>query len=264
MSLMPTYFISHGGGPWPWLPAWRAEFGPLEDSLRAMPGQLPQKPKAVLCISGHWEDDAFAVMSAPRPAMEYDYHGFPPETYEITYPAPGAPALAQEAADLIAAAGLPARLDDTQGFDHGTFVPLHVMYPEADVPLLQVSLQKGYDPAAHMALGRAIAPLREQGVLIIGSGLSYHNLRLMNPSARIPSEAFDTWLAQTLALSPEARTKALLDWETAPHARTCHEKEDHFAPIFAALGAAETGKATRIYHQENIFGGVTASGYRFD
>ncbi len=264
MPLMPTYFISHGGGPWPWLPAWRAEFAPLETSLRAMPGQLREKPKAVLCISGHWEDDAFAVMSSPRPPMEYDYHGFPPETYEITYPAPGAPNIAARTAELISAAGLPARLDDTQGFDHGTFVPLHVMYPQADIPLFQVSLQKGYDPAAHMALGRALAPLREEGVLIIGSGLSYHNLRLMNPSARIPSEAFDAWLTETLARAPEDRTKALLDWETAPYARTCHEKEDHFAPLFAALGAAEGAKATRIYHQENIFGGVTASGYRFD
>lgn len=264
MSLMPTYFISHGGGPWPWLPAWRSEFAPLEASLRDMPGQLPEKPKAVLSISGHWEDDAFAVMSAPKPPMEYDYYGFPPETYEITYPAPGAPDIAQEAADLIAVAGLPARLDAKQGFDHGTFVPLHVMYPEADVPLFQVSLQKGYDPAAHFAMGRALAPLREKGVLIIGSGLSYHNLKFMNPTARVPSEAFDTWLDEALALTPEDRTKALLDWETAPYARTCHEKEDHFAPIFAALGAAESGKATRIYHQKNIFGGVTASGYRFD
>lgn len=264
MSLMPTFFISHGGGPWPWLPAWRSEFAPLEDSLRAMPGQLPEKPKAVLSISGHWEADAFTVMSAAKPPMEYDYHGFPPETYEITYPAPGAPDIAAKTAELISAAGLPARLDDTQGFDHGTFVPLHVMYPDADVPLFQVSLQSGYDPAAHVALGRALAPLREQGVLIIGSGLSYHNLRLMNPTARVPSEAFDAWLTETLALDPEARTKALLDWENAPYARTCHEKEDHFAPIFAALGAAEAGKATRIYHQENIFGGVTASGYRFD
>ena len=122
-------------------------------------------------------------MSAPQPPMVYDYSGFPPETFEITYPAPGAPALAEQTRDLIAAAGLATRLDPTMGFDHGTFVPMAVMYPQADVPLFQVSLQKGYDPAAHFALGRALAPLRDQGVLIIGSGLSYHNLRAFGPGA---------------------------------------------------------------------------------
>ncbi|KUP93315.1 DODA-type extradiol aromatic ring-opening family dioxygenase [Tritonibacter horizontis] len=263
MTRMPSYFISHGGGPWPWMPDWRAEFAPLEASLREMPAQLPTRPTAVLMISGHWETEAFAVMSAPQPPMVYDYSGFPPETFEITYPAPGAPALAEQTRDLIAAAGLATRLDPTMGFDHGTFVPMAVMYPQADVPLFQVSLQKGYDPAAHFALGRALAPLRDQGVLIIGSGLSYHNLRAFGPGAKAPSEAFDHWLTTALALPPAERKAALMNWEQAPHARDCHVQEDHFAPIFAALGAAEDAAATRIYHQTGIFGGVTASGYRF-
>ncbi len=260
---MPAYFISHGGGPWPWIADWRAQFAPLEDSLVDMPGQLPQRPKAVLMISGHWESDRFAVMSSARPPMVYDYSGFPKNTYEITYPAPGAPGLAKHSADLIERAGLPTKLDPEMGFDHGTFVPMAIMYPEADVPLFQVSLRHGYDPEQHIRLGRALAPLRDEGVLIVGSGLSYHNLALFGPAAKDPSQQFDTWLSATLDLPPAARTEALLNWEQAPAARTCHAKEDHLAPIFAALGAAEEEPATRIYHQKEIFGGVTASGYRF-
>lgn len=264
MTRMPTFFISHGGGPWPWLADWRAQFAPLEKSLATMPDSLPMQPKAILCISGHWEADHFEVMSAAKPKMRYDYSGFPPETYDVVYPAPGAPDLAKLTADLLVQAGLPTRLNPTQGFDHGTFAPLAIMYPNADIPLFQISLRHGYDPDEHFALGRALAPLRDQGVLIIGSGLSYHNLKLMGPGALVPSEAFDNWLNETLAKPEQQRTQALRDWEQAPYARICHEQEDHFAPIFVALGAAETATATQIYHQKRIFGGVTASGFRFD
>ena len=260
---MPAFFISHGGGPWPWMADWRLEFAPLEASLAKLPAQLPARPKAVLMISGHWESSSFSVMSAARPPMVYDYHGFPQDTYEITYPAPGAPKLAARCAELIAQAELPTRLDPDMGFDHGTFVPMAVMYPKADIPLLQISLRHGYDPAEHLRMGRALAPLREEGVVIIGSGLSYHNLALFGPAAQDPSEQFDSWLHRALALPKEARSSAVLNWEQAPAARICHAKEDHLAPIFAALGAAENEPATRIYHQKNIFGGVTASGYRF-
>ena len=236
----------------------------LEVSLARMPAEIGTTPKAILMISGHWEDDSFAVMSSPKPGMVYDYGGFPPETYQIKYPAPGAPEFARRTADLIAGAGLPTRLDPDQGFDHGTFVPAFVMYPQADVPLYQVSLQRGYDPARHFALGRALAPLRDEGVLIVGSGLSYHNLRLFGPGAKEPSAAFDGWLDKVLALDPARRTEALLRWEEAPYARVCHKEEDHLVPLFAALGAAEGAAATRVYHDTNVFGGVTASSYRFE
>ncbi|WP_228156825.1 DODA-type extradiol aromatic ring-opening family dioxygenase [Fuscovulum blasticum] len=261
-SRMPTYFISHGGGPWPWMPDWRAMFRNLEASFVQMVKDLPERPKAILMISGHWEEDSFAVMSSAHPPMVYDYHGFPPHTFQIQYKAPGAPDLAQKAADLIAAAGLPVRLDAKQGYDHGTFVPAYVMYPDADMPLFQVSLRKGYSPAEHFALGRALAPLRDEGVLIVGSGLSYHNLRLFGPGAKEPSEAFDAWLAETMAAPPAERTDRLLHWEQAPYARICHKEEDHFVPLFAALGAAEGEKATMVYHDTGLFGGVTASSYR--
>lgn len=263
MTRMPTYFISHGGGPWPWLANMRAMLKNLEVSLARMPSELPETPKAILMVSGHWEEEAFAVMTSARPPMVYDYGGFPPETYKITYPAPGAPDLAERTAGLIAAAGLPVRRDPERGFDHGTFAPAVVMYPEADVPIFQVSMMRDYDPARHFALGRALAPLRDEGVLIVGSGLSYHNLRLFGPGAKEPSAAFDAWLDDALALPPAARTAALEAWEAAPYARVCHAREDHFVPLFTALGAAEGEAAVRVYHDTDLFGGVTASSYKF-
>jgi aromatic ring-opening dioxygenase catalytic subunit (LigB family) len=242
---------------------WRSRFGNLEASLARIPREIPAKPRAVLVISGHWEGPEFAVMSAAHPPMVYDYYGFPPETYQIVYPAPGAPEAAARTAELIRAAGLPTRLDDKRGFDHGAFVPLFVMYPKAETPVFQLSLQSGYDPVKHFALGRALAPLRGEGVLIIGSGLSYHNLSLFGPNAREPSEAFDKWLAATMSRTPDRRTSGVLAWEKAPCARVCHPREDHLAPLFVALGAAESEKAICTYHDQGLFGGVTASSYRF-
>ena len=235
----------------------------LELSLARMPEEIGEVPKAICMISGHWEADSFAVMTSPAPGMFYDYSGFPPESYKIVYPAPGAPQIARRTADLIAAAGLPVILDAERGYDHGTFAPAYVMYPKADVPVYQVSLQRGYDPAVHLALGRALAPLRDEGVLIVGSGLSYHNLRLFGPGAKVPSAAFDEWLAATMAKTGKSRTQALLAWETAPHARSCHPQEDHLVPLFAAVGAAEDDLASMVYHDVDVFGGVTASSYKF-
>lgn len=262
-SRLPTYFISHGGGPWPWIPRMRAMFDNLEASLARMPQEIGTTPRAVLMISGHWEAPEFRVMHAARPGMIYDYRNFPPETYEIVYPAPGAPEIAERAAALIAAAGLPVALDATQGFDHGTFVPAYVMYPQAQVPVFQISLRHGYDPLTHLDLGRALAPLRDEGVLIVGSGLSYHNLRMFGPQAKAPSEAFDAWLHTTLADAPPGRTQALIDWERAPQARVCHAEEDHLIPLHVALGAAEGEPATVVYHDRDLMGGVTATSWRF-
>ena len=260
---LPTYFISHGGGPWPWLPDMARQLAPLAQSLSRMPEEIGERPKAVLMISGHWETEAFSVMSAAQPPMVYDYYNFPAHTYEITYPAPGAPALAAKVEEMISSAGLPARQDAEMGFDHGTFVPMALMYPEADMPLFQVSMRHNYDPAEHFALGRALAPLRDEGVLIVGSGLSYHNLSLFGPGAKEPSTVFDSWLTETLSQPPEQRRQSIMAWEKAPLARVCHAKEDHLVPLFAALGAAEDEVATRVYHQSDIFGGVTASSFRF-
>ena len=168
---LPVYAISHGGGPWPWIKdLMPVDWAPLEQSLQAIPTETGTTPTAVLVISGHWEQHAFTVQTSPNPPMMYDYGGFPDFTYQIQYPAPGAPELAQRTADLIAAAGLPVSMDAEQGYDHGTFVPMALMYPEADVPLFQVSMRHGYSPEEHFALGRALAPLRDEDVLIVGSG----------------------------------------------------------------------------------------------
>ena len=263
MARFPTFFISHGGGPWPWLPDMRKDLVSLEASLAAIPAQLPERPEAILMVSGHWEGPDFAVMANPHPPMVYDYRGFPPFTYEIKYGAPGAPALAKRTHDLIAGAGLPSHLDTEQGFDHGVFAPMAVMYPEADVPTYQVSIRSGYDPEAHLALGRALAPLRDEGVAIVGSGLSYHNLRRMGEPGRAPSAEFDAWLDAAMRGDPATRVAKLKGWEDAPAARICHPEEDHLIPLMTAVGAAESEAATRIYHDTNVYGGITASSYRF-
>jgi aromatic ring-opening dioxygenase catalytic subunit (LigB family) len=260
---MPAFYISHGGGPWPWIPPMRAAMATLEQSLVAMVAGLPERPRAILMVSGHWETEQLHIMSSPQPGMIYDYHGFPPHTYRIVYPAHGAPDVAARAAQLLAGAGITARLDATQGYDHGTFAPMAVMYPAADMPLLQLSILKSYDPAYHLRIGRAPAPLRDEGVVIVGSGLSYHNLRLFGLAGNAPSAAFDAWLSAALALPPEPREQALLAWEQAPYARVCHPQEDHLVPLFVALGAASADPATCIYHDTEVMGGVTASSFAF-
>jgi aromatic ring-opening dioxygenase catalytic subunit (LigB family) len=263
---LPTYFISHGGGPWTHMKEQLGnKYDALEASLKAIPREIGGvTPAAVLVVSGHWEETDFTVMSNPHPPMIYDYSGFPAHTYAIRYDAPGSPEIAQRVRQLLDAAGLPARLDAQRGYDHGTFVPLYAIYPDADVPVLQLSIRKGYDPAVHVAAGRALAPLRDEGVLIIGSGLSYHNLREMGPGAHGSSKAFDDWLQETVVESgPEERLAGLLAWERAPAARQAHPREDHLIPLMVAAGAAEREGAQRVYHENAFFGGVVVSSFRF-
>lgn len=260
---LPTYFISHGGGPWPWLDgAYRRQYDPLDASLQAIAREVGEKPRAILVVSGHWEEDRVTVQSGERPGMIYDYGGFPEHTYRIRYASPGHPQVARRVQELLAQAGIPAALDAERGYDHGTYTPLYSMYPDADVPVLQLSILRSYDPEAHLAIGRALAPLRDEGVLIVASGLSYHNLRQFGPAARAPSEAFDGWLARSMSASPTERTQALREWEKAPAARIAHPREDHFIPLLVAVGAAEDEGAERIYHEQGFMGGVTASSYR--
>jgi aromatic ring-opening dioxygenase catalytic subunit (LigB family) len=261
---LPTYFISHGGGPWPYMPERRSALAGLEKSLHDIPRQIGTTPKAVLMISGHWEESGFNVSSSAAPGMIYDYYGFPEHTYHVTYKAPGLPALAAQVQAMLQATGLPSQLDAQRGYDHGTFTPLVVMYPDANVPVVQVSLQHRYDPLAHIALGRALAPLRDEGVLIVGSGLSYHNLRAMGPVSKAPSQAFDAWLQKAVVqASPQERLSLLLRWDQAPAARQCHPQEDHLIPLMVAAGAAEHEAATCYYHEDDVMGGMTVSSFRF-
>ncbi len=265
MQKLPTFFISHGGGPWPWM---RDQTGDAYDGLAAALQQMPQqagaRPKAVLMVSAHWEERNFTVMANPHPPMVYDYSGFPEHTYRISYAAPGAPQLAQQVHDMLERAGIGASLDADRGFDHGMYAPMAVIYPQADVPTLQLSLKRGLDPREHLAVGRALSALREEGVLIVGSGLSYHNLRAFGPVAKRPSAAFDDWLQGALmAADPAERTNALIAWEAAPAARQAHPREEHLLPLMVALGAAESEVATRVYHEDNFFGGISVSSFMF-
>jgi len=185
-SRMPVVFVPHGGGPWPFVdlgfpPGEMKELATYLESVRTLPKVAP---KALLVISAHWEEKVATLMTAPRPPMLYDYYGFPPESYKLTWPAPGAPALATRVQELLSQAGIPSATDDQRGFDHGTFVPLKLTYPDASIPTLQLSLLASLDPAAHLALGRALAPLRDEGVFIIGSGMTFHNLRIGRASCR--------------------------------------------------------------------------------
>jgi aromatic ring-opening dioxygenase catalytic subunit (LigB family) len=262
----PTFYLSHGGGPWPYMTEEaRRPYARLEESLRELPRELAQKPEAILIVSGHWEERDFAVMAAAAPPMIYDYDGFPEELYHIRYPAAGSPRLAQRAHSLIQQARLPARLDAERGFDHGTYSILAVTHPQADLPVFQVSLRADYDPEAHLKLGRALAPLRDEGVLIIGSGSSYHNLRRFFAGGRREDSAqFDAWLRETLLESaPARRSERLREWEQAPAAREAHPREDHLLPLHVIVGAAEEEPARMVYRQEDFLGTITLSSYRF-
>jgi aromatic ring-opening dioxygenase catalytic subunit (LigB family) len=244
------------------------EVGPLYQrlatSLADIPRQIGRRPDAILMISAHWEEPVFTVMGHPHPPMIYDYGGFPPHTYQVHYDAPGAPVLARRVQALIEAAGLPTRIDPERGFDHGMFSPMAVIYPRADVPVVQLSLRRGLDPAEHIALGRAIAPLRGENILIIGSGLSYHNLRAFGPQAREASKAFDDWLCHaTLDATGQPRTERLLQWSAAPAARIAHPREEHLIPLMVAAGAAENEAGERVYHEDAFMGGISVTSLRF-
>lgn len=265
MTILPTYFVSHGGGPWPWMrDHYGAAYDQLAASLAAMRIEAGPAVRAVLVVTAHWEAPRFMVSSSAAPGMIYDYGGFPPHTYQISYPAPGEPALARRVADLLEAAGHPAGLDAERGFDHGTFSMLYPVYPEARMPVVQLSLRADLDPAAHLAAGRALAPLRAEGILIIGSGLSYHNLRQFGPNGREASHAFDGWLQRTLLeADPRQREQALLRWEAAPQARAAHPRAEHLIPLMVALGAADQEAAACVYHEDAFMGNLAVSSFRF-
>jgi aromatic ring-opening dioxygenase catalytic subunit (LigB family) len=264
-ATLPVFFLSHGGGPWPWMmEQTRGAYGRLAAALQQMPAQVGTTPKAILMISAHWEAPEFTLMASPHPPMIYDYSGFPEHTYHVVYAAPGAPALAERVRLLLEAGGMPTRLDAERGYDHGTYSPLAVAYPAADVPVLQLSLKRGLDPQEHLALGRALAPLRDEGVLIVGSGLSYHNLRMFGPAAKAPSAAFDQWLRDAMLDATAAqRAASLRDWQAAPAARQAHPREEHLLPLMVAAGAAGDDPATLVYHEDDFFGGISVSSFMF-
>jgi aromatic ring-opening dioxygenase catalytic subunit (LigB family) len=264
MSPLPSYFLSHGGGPWPYMnDEYGARHALLAASLRELPRQIKVRPAAVLVVTAHWEGPEFLISANPQPGMIYDYSGFPPHTYQVHYDAPGAPLVAHRIKALLDGASQIASLDHERGFDHGTFTLMSSIYPDADIPVVQLSLKHGYDPSTHVTVGRALAPLRSEGVLIIGSGLSYHNLRQFGPAGRTASHQFDAWLQGAMQSPAAERMAQLLAWDQAPAARLAHPREDHLLPLMVALGAAENEIATCIYHEETFFGALAVSSFRF-
>ena len=261
---LPTLYIPHGGGPcffMEWTMGPRNTWDAMAAWLRSL-GERFDKPKALLVISGHWEEPVVTVQTGAHPPLLFDYYGFPPSSYQLTWPAPGAPAVATRVRSLLAAAGVPTQEDPDRGFDHGTFIPLKVAYPEAKIPALQLSLNANLDAADHLAIGRALAPLRDEGVLIVGSGMSFHNMRAFRGGgpAQEQSRQFDGWLEQACQ-DPTRRNAALANWDRAPQARFSHPREEHLLPLMVAAGAAD-GEAGRRIFQDTVMG-VVVSAFEF-
>lgn len=262
-SKLPTVYLPHGGGPcffmedmgppgtWTGMANWLKAFGDQVIST-AM-------PQALLVVSAHWEEKTVKVHRGEKPDLLYDYYGFPDYTYKIQYPAPGSPDVADEVMARLQKANIDAEFEYSRGFDHGVFIPLKVAFPDANIPIVQVSLKAGLDPLTHLQIGKALASLRENGVLIIGSGMSYHNLRRFQSGGGDDARAFDDWLAFAMTkASAREREQLLLHWSTAPGASSCHPREEHLLPLMVCAGAASDEAAYRVYN-EPIFGSLVSA-----
>lgn len=253
-----TLFVSHGS------PGLILEDVPATRFLRGLGAQVPH-PRAIVAVSAHWLTDVPAVSAAAQPQTIHDFYGFPAELYALRYPAPGAPSLAGRIAAAIADAGLPVTLDATQGLDHGAWVPAMLAWPAADIPVLQLSLQPHRDSAHHFALGRALAPLVADGILVVGSGSATHNLRALargrHDQVADWAQRFDDWLVEHVEAGA---VEALLDWQRqAPMARMAHPTDEHFLPLFVALGAAGEDARGRVLHRSFIHGALSMTNLAF-
>jgi aromatic ring-opening dioxygenase catalytic subunit (LigB family) len=252
---LPLLYIPHGGGPCFFM---KESFGPpgtwdkMEQHLRGLSKTIGQTPKAILVISAHWEENRPTVQTGSAPSMLFDYYGFPDYTYRLNYPAPGSPELAATIKSLLASQGIECAEDGTRGFDHGLFIPFMLIYPDARIPIIELSLRHDLDPEFHIQMGKALAPLAEQGVLMVGSGMSYHNLStFMAPSSAKHQEeafAFDEWLIRAVTdPNTQHRNSQLGKWELAPGARAAHPREEHLIPLMVIAGAASTKVGKIIY-----------------
>jgi aromatic ring-opening dioxygenase catalytic subunit (LigB family) len=242
-------FVSHGGGPLPLLgdPDHREMVTTLKTITESV-----AKPSAILVISAHWEAQVPTITAGAKPPLIYDYYGFPKESYDIQYPCLGEPRLAQQVHQILNSAGVPANLDHQRGFDHGLFVPLKIMYPDADIPCIQLSLINSLNAEQHIAVGRALQALDWDRLLVLGSGFSFHNMKMFfapdTTETRAKNQAFEDWLKETIAnkqLNETERQRRLAHWEEAPHARFCHPREEHLLPLHVCYGMA--GKASDGY-----------------
>lgn len=251
-KLAPVLYFPHGGGPLPLLGG-----GGHEKMVRFLQMMAPilGRPDAILVVSAHWEELKPMVTSGQNPTLIYDYYGFPEEAYQIEYPAPGEPVLAEKMVSLIKAAGQTAWRHSQRGFDHGLYVPLKIMYPSASIPCLQQSLISSLDADDHIQLGKALASLRHENILVMGSGFSFHNLRAFGPGnisvQDSQNEKFQQWLIETCTgeMSESQREKQLITWESAPFARYCHPREEHLLPLHVCYGMTQS-KAKLVFDEE--------------
>ena len=256
----PVLFVSHGA---PTLPMEPGETGAAWKKL----GEQMPRPSAILVVSAHWESHIPTVSRAVQPETIHDFSGFPAELYKLQYPAPGAPEMALSVMLSLHQAGIPAQLDEKRGLDHGAWVPLSLIYPLADIPVAQLSLQPDRDPAWHIELGKALRPLREQGVLIVGSGSITHNLRAIfkHPQGDpVPGwvTEFRDWIAQKIEAGD---MDALADYRAkAPHAVQNHPTDEHLLPLFVALGAAEQSDSVRHLNSVMTYGLLAMDAWLFD
>ena len=262
MDKLPTFYIPHGGGPcffMDWNPA--GTWDGMARYLASFADDYRSDIKAIIVISAHWESQTIKVTGSRQPDLIYDYHGFPAHTYELKWPAPGAPELARQAVDMLSAGGITAELDRQRGYDHGVFIPFLLAFEQADIPTIQISLSADLSPETHLQMGKLLAPLRKEGVLIVGSGMSYHDVGALMGRKQIAGAAeFDTWLSESM-LDIKGRETHLAGWADAPFARACHPREEHLLPLHIVAGAAMGEKAELSYH-ENVMG-AAISAFKF-
>lgn len=263
----PIVFVPHGGGPMPLLNE------PNHRGLISFLNQLPSRyaqPEAIVMISAHWEEKVATVNAGDQPELIFDYQGFQKEAYEVTYPAPGNGGLAEKVVSSLHKAGLAAATDRSRGYDHGVFVPLKLMYPQANIPVVQLSLVNSLDPQTQIAMGKAIGHLAKQNILIVGSGMSFHNMRAFmskDPLVIKKSEEFDQWLNEAITsnrLSWAEKEQALINWKQAPHGEFCHPREEHLLPLHVCFGAAQIAglKADNVFDEMLL--GVKTSAFLWE
>jgi len=259
----PTLYIPHGGGPcffmdWTMGPA--DTWDTMESWLHELGDSIGARPRQIVVCSAHWEGEQILINASPKPELVFDYYNFPPHTYELEYPAPGSPNLAEQIQSLLSDADISAALDAGHGFDHGVFIPFKLIYPDADIPIVQISLRSDLDPAHHIAVGRALSPLRQQDTLIVGSGMSYHNMQaLMTPdNNKLDARQFDDWLRNACANTGSEREEQLCDWQSAPAARQAHPREEHLLPLMVVAGAAGDDVGVAIFQDQVLGAQVSA------
>lgn len=262
MASMPALFVSHGA------PTLLLETqSPTYAFFTRLAAQLP-RPKAVLAVSAHWTTAQPTVSAAVAPQTIHDFYGFPEELYRLRYDPPGAPDVAARVAALLTTGGMPAAIHPTRGLDHGAWAPMRLIWPDADIPVLQLSVQPQEDAARHLALGRLLRPLSDEGVLLLASGSATHNLGALDWGGGVPgaappawSAAFADWLSGRIEAGDAA---ALVDWRKAgPAARTAHPTDEHFLPLLVALGAAGAGARGEVLHAGYTYGSLAMHAYAF-